>query len=244
VPDPAPTVGGVDVPGDLVGCTSPIAEYAPYRRRSNRTDRYLRACCLGWCYSLWDESLPHYLTPAWNGIRSRERPLAGGAHPPSSADDPDDQKPPLTWEFAESNRHLCAANTAPTTAPNDRGPQALRDCDVVAAGRRGETEMVRIGRNPLSHKGISGGRYWDRTSDLCRVNADPIPPVMNGHHRSLRAGGILTTGCPRSSTAIAGCHVVAVWPRLNLSARTTTSPPTPCGDLCRSPAPQSLRWTW
>ena len=49
--------------------------------------------------------------------------------------------------------------------------------------------------------------------DLCRVNAKPIPPVINGHHRTSSIGEILTTSCPRISTVIAGPDVVAVWPR-------------------------------
>jgi hypothetical protein len=39
------------------------------------------------------------------------------------------------------------------------------------------------------------GRYWDRTSDLCRMNAKPIPPVANGYHRTSSISWALTTGC-------------------------------------------------
>ena len=32
--------------------------------------------------------------------------------------------------------------------------------------------LPRTSENPLVYWGFSGGRYWDRTSDLCRVKAD------------------------------------------------------------------------
>jgi len=71
----------------------------------------------------------------------------------------------------------------------------------------------REGESSIPVRDFCGGRYWDRTSDLCRVNAKPIPKVINGHRRTSSNSWILTTGCHRSSPVIAGCHVVAVWLR-------------------------------
>ena len=58
-----------------------------------------------------------------------------------------------------------------------------------------------------------GARYWDRTSDLCRVNAKPLPPAIKGYDRIPTVAWFLTTGCPRSPPVICGGHVVAAWPR-------------------------------
>jgi len=46
--------------------------------------------------------------------------------------------------------------------------------------------------------------YRDRTGDLCRVIAKPVPPIINGHHRLFIIGGNLTTGRRRSSPVICG----------------------------------------
>ncbi len=44
------------------------------------------------------------------------------------------------------------------------------------------------------------GHHCEAFSDSCCVNAKPTPPVITGHHRPSSVGGILTTGCHRSST--------------------------------------------
>jgi len=105
------------------------------------------------------------------------------------------------------------------------------------SGRRGAQSRAQIASHarPGPHRGVpvnlpqtlrnphlpgvsTGGRYWDRTSDLCRVNAKPIPPVINGYHQLSRIGGTVATGRHWSSMVIAGRHVVAVWSRPSTQA--------------------------
>jgi len=70
------------------------------------------------------------------------------------------------------------------------------------------------GQNPLCHKGVLGGRYRDRTCDLCRVNAKRKPPVTTGPCQIARDSWLLGAYPAGLLRSVSSPHVAVMWSRL------------------------------